>query len=107
MSLVQLVSNSGEWLHTNYSVSPRASRASVDLLRVCIWIGLQSLVTLSAILFLYVQVKTCSPAVGDTTLAAFYLDSSAIHEAGAYNQFWGGASRRVELKGEVLKVKID
>ncbi|KDN33845.1 hypothetical protein RSAG8_13064, partial [Rhizoctonia solani AG-8 WAC10335] len=92
---------------TNYSVSPYATRAIVNLVRVHLWLGLQSLVTLSGILFLYIQAKSSSPLIGDTTLAAFHLDSSALHEDGAYSQFWGGVSRKVELEDGYLRVKVD
>ncbi|KDN33805.1 hypothetical protein RSAG8_13105, partial [Rhizoctonia solani AG-8 WAC10335] len=92
-------------VYTNYSVSPHATRAIVNLLRVYLWLGIQSLVTLSGILFLYIQAQSSSSLIGDTTLAAFHLDSSALHKDGAYNQIWGGAGRKVELEGDYLRVK--
>ncbi|KDN33802.1 hypothetical protein RSAG8_13102, partial [Rhizoctonia solani AG-8 WAC10335] len=98
--------NSQSLVYTKYAVSPLAARAVVNILRVYIWLGLQSLVTLSGILFLYTQAQSSSPLIGDMTLAAFHLDSSALHEDGAYNQLWGGAGRKVELEDGYLMVKV-
>ncbi|KDN43888.1 hypothetical protein RSAG8_05881, partial [Rhizoctonia solani AG-8 WAC10335] len=94
-------------VYTTYSVSPQATRAMVSYHRVYIWLGLQSLVTLSGILFLYIQSQSSTPMIVDTTLAAFHLDSSALHEDGAYKPLWGGGGRKAELEGGFVRVKAE
>ncbi|KAF8750140.1 hypothetical protein RHS01_09527 [Rhizoctonia solani] len=89
--------------NTTYAVSPLASQAQVNLLRVYVWLGLQSLITLSGILFVMIQLKTGSPAIADTTLTAFYLDSSAVSETDRPQS----TARKVEYENELLKVKIE
>lgn len=96
---------------TTYSVSPPSSLASVHFTRVYIWLGLQCLVTISGILFLYVQFRSGSPIIGDTTLAAFFLDSSGAPEASQYHRSRGGAPRKVEYQDQkdqiIMKVQVN
>lgn len=91
-------------LYTTYSVAPSSLQASVDTRRLYIWLGLQSLVTLSGIAFLYVQRRHNSPIIGDTTLAAFFL---IIREGSdQYDSVKGGAARELEYEGDSMKVKL-
>lgn len=87
----------GEWgsLYTSYSAALPSSQAMVNPVRVYIWLGVQLLVTISGILFLFVQARTGGSMIGDMTLAAFYLDSSNVYQSGNYDQLEKGALLKV------------
>ncbi|CAE6446652.1 unnamed protein product [Rhizoctonia solani] len=90
-------------LNTTYSISAPASQASVNTRRVYMWLGLQSLVTLSAVLFVLIQSYSDTPVIIDTALAAFYLDTSAISKSDGCHEAL--VERRVEFEGDRLTLK--
>ncbi|QRW21187.1 transcription-associated protein 1 [Rhizoctonia solani] len=93
--------------NTTYSVSAPASQATVNVSRVCIWLVLQSLVTLSGVLFIYVQSRTRTLIITDMTLAVFYLDTSAIYGRNDHGEEETLPPRRVRLEGDCLRLKIE
>ncbi|EUC62971.1 hypothetical protein RSOL_466400 [Rhizoctonia solani AG-3 Rhs1AP] len=103
MALIEALGGSTPPHNTTYSISAPASRASVNTLRVYIWLGLQSLVTLSGALFLCVQSQSSTPIIVDTTLAAFYLDTSAVSNHNAEQGV--RTARRVEFENDRLRLK--
>ncbi|QRW25211.1 hypothetical protein RhiXN_07160 [Rhizoctonia solani] len=96
-----------ESLESGYSVSPPASLAVVNMLRLYLWAVLQLLVTLSGALFIYVQANSSDPILGDTTLFAFYADTSAVTSDHEWDEATGGMVHRIEPKGEYLRLKVD
>ncbi|CAE6473961.1 unnamed protein product [Rhizoctonia solani] len=91
--------------NTTYSISAPASRASVNILRVYLWLGLHSLITLSGVLFIYVQTQLGTPVIADTTLTAFYLDTGAMYEYDGDHEV--PIMRRVEIEGDRLRLKTE
>ncbi|CAE7155105.1 unnamed protein product, partial [Rhizoctonia solani] len=91
--------------NTNYVPSLLNLMADVDHDRVYIWLGLQLLVTVLSVFFLIIQSHlTETPLLGDTSLTAFDLDTSAVAviDAGSINGL-----RRVEQAGGRLKLKVE
>ncbi|KAF8706697.1 hypothetical protein RHS03_04779, partial [Rhizoctonia solani] len=92
---------------TGYSVSPPASLAVVDILRLYLWAGFQLLVTLSGVLFIYVQVNSSDSILGNTALFAFYTNTSAVTSDPEWAENTGGMAHRIETEGEYLRLKVD
>ncbi|KAG8681903.1 hypothetical protein FRC08_015335 [Ceratobasidium sp. 394] len=53
-------------------------QAHITLWRVYLWLGIQLLATVAGVLFLMVQSRSENRLVGDTTLAAFHLDTTTV-----------------------------
>jgi hypothetical protein len=103
MALTELLSN--RQANTTYSVSAPASQASVNVRRVYLWLGLQSFVPLSAVLFVFMHLRADTPIVADITLTAFYLDTSAVNEHDRCQE--APVTRRVEFEGDRLRLKTE
>ncbi|CEL62794.1 hypothetical protein RSOLAG1IB_10486 [Rhizoctonia solani AG-1 IB] len=94
-------------LSTTYRVAVPASQALVDIKRVYLWLCLHLLITISGILFLVVQADMKVPVITDTTLTAFYLDSSEVYEPGSRPSLKEGALIRVRYEDGHMKMKIE
>lgn len=70
--------------------------------RVYIWLSVQLLITISGILFLWVQAETGGLSTGNMTLAPFYLDSGDLYQSGNYERLKGGVL--LQIQGGRLKV---
>ncbi|KAH7325509.1 hypothetical protein B0J17DRAFT_632972 [Rhizoctonia solani] len=101
MALIQ--TSASATLNTTYSISAPSSQASVNILRVYIWLGLHSLITVSGVLFIYVQTQLGTSIIVDTTLTAFYLDTGAVYECDGDHGF--PVIQRVEFEGDRLRLK--
>ncbi|KAG8707970.1 hypothetical protein FRC11_006929 [Ceratobasidium sp. 423] len=106
-ALVEWVGNFDPRLNSTYSVAIQSSQAIVNSKRVGLWVGLQCLITVSGILFLLVQASTGNSMVCDTTLTAFYLDSSDVYEDGKYEQLQNGGLLRLKYDNGHTKVKVE
>lgn len=89
-------------LTTTYSAALPVSRALVDLKRVYLWLVIQFLITASGILFIWVQIRTRDPIIEDTTLAAFYLDSSDVYHRGNRDRLKSGALLKLQGDGRLV-----
>lgn len=113
-------SYSGAWTAlTNYlgqpttstSLTPRfvpsvpSLQARVNMPRVLIWLGIQLLATLCGVLFFVKQAGTKYRLIGDTTLAAFELDTSGATE-GTGKKLKSGDILKLQPKGQGLKVVV-
>ncbi|KAF8678796.1 hypothetical protein RHS04_05195 [Rhizoctonia solani] len=92
---------------TGYWVSPAASLAVVNMLRLYLWAGFQLLVTLSGVLFIYVQVNSSDSILGNTALFAFYTNTSAVTSDPEWAENTGGMAHRIETEGEYLRLKVN
>lgn len=93
-------------LQATYSAAMPSSQALVDLRRVYIWLGIQLLLTVSGALFLVLKARTQNPALDNTTLAAFYLDSSDVYQRGKYDLLKDGGLLTLRYEDGRLKVKV-
>ncbi|KAH7320360.1 hypothetical protein B0J17DRAFT_724041 [Rhizoctonia solani] len=112
-------SYSGAWSALNWNMRTQTTQSSylpsfpgllalVDHRRVYLWLGLQLLVTLLGTIFLVIQSSRSKyPLIGDTTLTAFYVDSSMIPRSGKDVAYQGDGVLRIELQGARLRVKLE
>ncbi|KAG8739648.1 hypothetical protein FRC10_005350 [Ceratobasidium sp. 414] len=77
-ALTEYLGGSSPPLTSKFTPSVSSSRARVELWRVYLWLGFQFLAIISGMLFIMIQSQTKNRLVGDTTLAAFYLDTTAV-----------------------------
>ncbi|CAE6526224.1 unnamed protein product [Rhizoctonia solani] len=103
--------NSRMWTQSAYSAyhpSFPGLLALVDQRRVYAWLGLQLLVTFLGVIFLIIQ-SNCSKyaLVGDTTLTAFYVDTTMIPRSGKDAVYKGEGVLKVEPRGGRLRVKLE
>ncbi|KAH7320561.1 hypothetical protein B0J17DRAFT_723831 [Rhizoctonia solani] len=113
---VLIRSYSGAWCQLHKGMVPSRANASyvpslprllarVDQRRVYIWLGLQLLATLLSVLYLIIQCYLSeNPLMGDTSLTAFDLDTTAAQTNDADPSV--NRARKVELHGARLKVKM-
>lgn len=106
MALSDFMGRFSPALQTHYSASIPSLQARVDLRRVYAWLAIQLLVTLSGVTFLLMQSKTNYQLVGNTSLAAFDLDTTAVTTDYARTQLKAGGLMRLEDKNGGLKVVI-
>ncbi|KAH7320558.1 hypothetical protein B0J17DRAFT_633668 [Rhizoctonia solani] len=94
--------------HSSYIPSFPGLMALVDNSRVYIWLGLQLLVTLLGAIFLVIQSSRSKYSlIGDTTLTAFYVDTTAIPRSGKDAAYSGDEVLRIEPRGDRLRVKLE
>ncbi|EUC61172.1 transmembrane protein, putative [Rhizoctonia solani AG-3 Rhs1AP] len=91
-------------LNASYVPSVPSLLATVDLRRVYIWLGTQLVVTALSALFLITRSRVSKyPLLGDTCLAAFYLDTTAVPLDESVSSIHG--VRKIEKRGDRLMVK--
>ncbi|KAH7320559.1 hypothetical protein B0J17DRAFT_293893 [Rhizoctonia solani] len=112
-------SYSGAWDAINSRMWTQSARSSylpsfpgllalVDRRRVYIWLGVQLLVTILGVIFLIIQSSRSKyPLIGDTTLTAFYVDTTAIPRSGNDAAYKGEGVLRVEPRGDRLRVRLE
>ncbi|KAG8688382.1 hypothetical protein FRC11_005539 [Ceratobasidium sp. 423] len=89
-------------VYSNYRPALPVLIAQVDHARVYGWLGLQLLVTLLGLIFLILQFGLSKfPLIGDTSLMAFYLDTTGIPREGNSDPFENG-----ELKIEQVDDRL-
>jgi hypothetical protein len=94
-------------VNSSYRPSLPSLVASVNEPRVCVWLGLQLSVTLLSFVFLILLAHLSEfPLIGDTTLIAFYLNTTLLPESPNTHPFVKG-SLKVEEECERLNVKIE
>lgn len=94
-------------LTSSFSASIPSVRAQVDLGRVCTWLGLQLLLTFSGIIFLIMQSRSKYQLIGDTTLAAFELDTTEATTYEGCRRLNAGGLLELEQKFGGLKVVVN
>lgn len=93
-------------LTSSYSPSIPSLQAQLDLKRVYAWLTIQLLVSLSGALFLWMQCGTEYPLIGDTTLAAFELDTTELAMGDERERLKAGGLLKLELRNNELKVVV-
>ncbi|KDN44024.1 hypothetical protein RSAG8_05756, partial [Rhizoctonia solani AG-8 WAC10335] len=106
-ALTNFVGENDTQVNTTYKVALPASQARVNEGRVYIWLAVQSLITISGILFLLIQASLETPVMRDTTLAAFYVNSSEVHEPGNRKNLKDGALIRLRYEDGHMNVKVE
>ncbi|CAE6385739.1 unnamed protein product [Rhizoctonia solani] len=93
--------------NSNYRPALPSLVANVNHTRVYAWLGIQLSVTLLSIIFLLLQFNLSEiPLIGDTTLAAFYLDTTGLPESTRPLPFVDG-TLKVQEEGDRLKIKVE
>lgn len=105
-ALTNYVGGTSEPLSSGFTASLPSLQARVDLKRVYAWLAIQHLVTLSGTLFLLMQSGTKYRLIGNTTLAAFKLDTTDVTTEAGSNQLKDGGVLRLEEKAAGLKVVV-
>ncbi|CAE6531101.1 unnamed protein product [Rhizoctonia solani] len=94
--------------HSSYLPSFPGLLALVDHRRVYIWLGVQLLVTFLGIIFLIIQSsRSRYPLIGDTTLTAFYVDTTMIPRSSKDAAYRGDGLLKIEPRGDRLRVKLE
>ncbi|KAH7320560.1 hypothetical protein B0J17DRAFT_685154, partial [Rhizoctonia solani] len=94
--------------YSSYLPSFPGLLALVDHRRVYLWLGFQLLVTVLGIIFLIIQSSRSKyPLIGDTTLTAFYVDTTAIPRSGKDAAYSGDGVLRIEPRGDRLRVRLE
>ncbi|KDN33100.1 hypothetical protein RSAG8_13809, partial [Rhizoctonia solani AG-8 WAC10335] len=106
-AVTNFVGENDTQVNTTYQVALPASQARVNKGRVYIWLAVQSLVTISGILFLLIQANLETPMMRDTTLAAFYVNSSEVHEPGNRKNLKDGALIRLRYEDGHMTAKVE
>ncbi|KAG8705031.1 hypothetical protein FRC11_009369 [Ceratobasidium sp. 423] len=111
-------SYSGAWITLNYEFSTEefnagyvpslpALVADVNRGRVYGWLGIQLSVTLLSIVFLILQSRLSKhPLIGDTSLTAFYLDTTGVPRSDNNDPFMNG-TLKVKEEAKRLKLKVE
>ncbi|KAG8731518.1 hypothetical protein FRC11_003934, partial [Ceratobasidium sp. 423] len=111
-------SYSGAWTTLNYEFSTEefyagyvpslpALVADVNRGRVYGWLGIQLSVTLLSVVFLILQSRLSKhPLIGDTSLTAFYLDTTGVPRSDNDDPFMNG-TLKVKEEAKRLKLKVE
>ncbi|KAB5589200.1 hypothetical protein CTheo_7358 [Ceratobasidium theobromae] len=91
----------------SYSPSLQSLRAQVDQKRLFTWFALQFLITLSGVVFLFMAYRTEMPLIGDTTLTAFYLDTTEVPGCDEPDSIEGRGKLRLRSKNDGFKVAAE
>lgn len=94
-------------LASSYSPSLPSLQAQVDLKRMYIWLSIQLLVTLSGVLFLFVQSMSEYRLLGSTTLAALELDATEAMTNDGCDQLSAGGLLKLKPQDGRLKIVIE
>ncbi|KAF8708246.1 hypothetical protein RHS03_03413, partial [Rhizoctonia solani] len=106
-ALVDWAGESDPRLATEFTPTILSSRANVDKTRVLAWFGLQLLIPLSGIIFVTLQLSVDFPIVNDTTLAAFYLDTTKVYREELYPASKPEVLIKLDYEDGRLKAKLD
>ncbi|KAL5639003.1 hypothetical protein ACGC1H_003392 [Rhizoctonia solani] len=94
--------------YSNYVPALPGLQAHVDRTRACIWLGLQLLITPLGILFTFILSRSSKYSlIGNTTLAAFYLDTTEIPTGDSRAQTKERRLFRIEPRSDRLRVVIE
>jgi hypothetical protein len=100
----------GEWsppLFSRYIPAWEGLRAQVDKRRLYAWLAIQLMVTFLGAIFLLIQSRSKHPLIGNTVLAAFYLDTTTVPRSGDDPAFKRGSVLRSEKVNGRYQVKVD
>ncbi|EUC61173.1 transmembrane protein, putative [Rhizoctonia solani AG-3 Rhs1AP] len=94
--------------YSSYLPALPGLQAHVDRSRAYIWLGLQLLVTLLGVLFTFILSRSSKhPLIGNTTLAAFYLDTTEIPRSDSKTRMRERGLFRIEPRGDRLRVTLE
>ncbi|KAG9101412.1 hypothetical protein FS749_007219 [Ceratobasidium sp. UAMH 11750] len=103
-ALTEYLSEASLPLTSNFTPAVPSSQAHVALWRVGLWLSIQLLATVSGIIFIIMQSRAKNRLVGDTALAAFYLDTTAVPRHRSVER---EGSLRLRKVGDRLKVVVE
>ncbi|KAJ1304096.1 hypothetical protein OPQ81_008500 [Rhizoctonia solani] len=106
-ALVDWAGEGDDRLNSEFSPAMQSSRAKVDYSRVFTWLAIQLLITISGIAFIVLQIFLGFPMIDDTTLVAFYLDTTNLYKDGSRRITEVDALIKVDYKDGRLKLQIE
>ncbi|CAE6445216.1 unnamed protein product [Rhizoctonia solani] len=96
----------GASLSSEYEPAVPTLRAEVNQLRVYAWLALQLSITVSGVIFIWLQSKSEYPLLSDTGMVAFDLDTTEVSRPDG-SEKKSQRMMRIEPKGEGWKVVLD